>query len=228
MSVCSASPPPKELAPAVASCVRRYGDYQGFLGKLGLEVAAKLVPVWQDEMICATAGSDGMVRVPTLEIASWAFGHDKVTAWLMSYVANVNAFFLGGNVDKKMTPAQIEDASATIQANYRHLLCSEVPVVFTRIKAGRYGKAYGVIDAGMICNCFQQYMEGRNAERVEIHRRKEHERAAKAVAERGREETMSLEEFRKSVHYAELKMSGKADAMDEFIDTFKIFDKEDE
>lgn len=228
MSVCAASRAPRALAPAVASCVGKYGDFAGFLSKLGLEAAQRLVPVWQDEMMLPEPGKDGLVRVPTLEIASWAFGHDRMTAWLMSYIANVNSFFLGGSVDKKMTPAQIEDAAATILSNYGSLLCSEAPVVFSRIKGGRYGKAYGVIDAGMICNCFQQYMEGRAAERAEIYRRKERERAERARLERQKEKTMSLDEFRQSVAYAELQMAGKADALEGFVERFKIFGKEDE
>lgn len=228
MSVCGGSRPPEALAPAVASAMRKYGDFDGFLAKLGLEAAQRLVPVWQDEMMLPLPGRDGLVRVPTLEIASWAFGYERITAWLMSYIVNVNSFFLGGNVDKKMTPAQIEDAAATIQANYGRLLCSEVPVVFSRIKGGRYGKAYGVIDAGMICNCFQQYLEGRPAERAEIYRRKERLKAERERKERGAETTMSLDEFRKSVAYAEMQMAGKADVLEEFVDRFKLFDDDGE
>lgn len=212
----------------MASCLGKYGDYAGFLSKLGLEAARRIVPVWQDEMLLPEPGKDGMVRVPTMEIASWAFGHDRMTAWLMSYIVNVNSFFLGGNVDKKMTPAQIEDAAATILSNYGYLLCSEAPVVFSRIKGGRYGKAYGVIDAGMICNCFQQYVDGRAAERAEIYRRKERERAERARRERRSEKTMSLDEFRKSVAYAELQMTGQADALESFVERFKILGDGDE
>lgn len=228
MSVCGGSRPPEALAPAVASAVGKYGDFNGFLAKLGFEAAQRLVPVWQDEMMLPLPGKDGLVRVPTLEIASWAFGHEKITAWLMSYIANVNSFFLGGNVEKKMTPAQIEDAAATIQANYGKLLCSEVPVVFSRIKGGKYGKAYGVIDAGMICNCFQQYLDGRPAERSEIYRRKERAKAERERKAREAERTMSLDEFRRSVAYAELRMAGKAEALEDFVDRFKLFDNDGE
>lgn len=223
MSVCGDSRPPDYLAPAVTHAVGRYGDFEGFLSKLGFEAAQRLIPMWGNDMILPLPDKDGHVKVPTLEIASWAFGYDKITAWLMSYIVNVNSFFLGNNVEKKMTPAQIEDAAATIQANYGKLLCSEVPVIFSRIKAGRYGKAYGVIDAGMICNCFQQYLEGRAAERAEIYRRKEKEKVERERKARAAERTMSLDEFRKTTAYAELQMTGKADALESFVDKFKLF-----
>lgn len=212
---------PKELRPAVGLCLRRYGDYDTFVKKLGIEKQSWLVANWQDDLICVPDDGNGHVLVPTVEIARHAFGYERVQAWLMSYIINLNSFLLGTNPDKKMTGAQMEEAAAVMMDNYgRTLFVTEIPLLFSRIKAGKYGKAYGVVDGGMVLNCVQQYLDRRPEEKAAILKEKERERWRREAEEDAKKPRMSLEEWRRTVHYAELQMQGVADRIDSFAEKF--------
>ena len=210
---------PTEYKAGVKKCLDKYKTYEGFLTKLNIDATAKLLPEWQDEMICPF-DDKGDVKVPTLLIASITFGKDRIMAWLMSYIVNVNSFFLGSNVERKMTPSQMEDASLVILQNYGNLFVSEIPVVFARIKGGKYGKAYGVIDGGMICNCFELYINDRNEERAEIFKRKERARIERKREEDSKVKSISFDEFKTTLIYADLEMSGKTKGFEEFVKKF--------
>ena len=212
---------PPDMKPAVNRCAARYKSFEGFLDKLGLAKQQWLVANFHDDLIYVPHDGKGHVLVPTLEIASMTFGYPNIQAWLMSYIANVNTFFLGSNPEKKMSGAQIEDAAGTIIDAYgKTIFVTEIPVIFMRIKSGRYGKAYGVIDGGMILNCFQLYIEARVNEKAEIHRRKEHEKFIKMQEEWAKSPLMSLDEWRSTVQYADLKMRGDADNIEKFAEKF--------
>lgn len=210
---------PTEYKAGVDKCLSKYKTYDGFLAKLNIDATAKLLPEWQDEMICPF-DDKGDIRVPTLLIASVTFGKDRIMAWLMSYIVNVNSFFLGSNVERKMTPSQMEDASLVILQNYGNLFVSEIPVVFARIKGGKYGKAYGVIDGGMICNCFELYINDRNEERAEIFKRKERAKIEKRRAEDEKVKSISFDEFKNTLTYADLEIAGKTKGLEEFVKKF--------
>lgn len=210
---------PTEYKAGVKKCLDKYKTYDGFLTKLNIDATAKLLPEWQDEMICPF-DDKGDVKVPTLLIASVTFGKDRIMAWLMSYIVNVNSFFLGSNVERKMTPSQMEDASLVILQNYGNLFVSEIPVVFARIKGGKYGKAYGVIDGGMICNCFELYINDRNEERAEIFKRKERTRIERKKEKDSKVKSISFDEFKTTLIYADLEMSGKTKGLEEFVKKF--------
>lgn len=210
---------PTEYKAGVEKCLSKYKTYEVFLAKLNIDATAKLLPEWQDEMICPF-DDKGDIRVPTLLIASVTFGKDRIMAWLMSYIVNVNSFFLGSNVERKMTPSQMEDASLVILQNYGNLFVSEIPVVFARIKGGKYGKAYGVIDGGMICNCFELYINDRNEERAEIFKRKERAKIEKRRAVDEKVKSISFDEFKNTLTYADLEMAGKTKGLEEFVKKF--------
>lgn len=182
-----------------------------------------LIQRWHDEMICPKPDSHGFITMPTLRIATLSFGQERVMAWLMTYIVNVNSFLLGDNVDKKMTPSQMEDASSVILDNYgEYLFCSEIPVIFSRIKAGKYGKAYGVVDGGMICNCFQLYLNGRSEEIAAIHKSRERERIKRRDEEWSKQKTVNLSEWRNSVEYKEMQLTGQAEVFEDFVKRFDL------
>lgn len=220
-TVCVASSIPTEYRPAVSKCLTKYATYRDFVDKLSPNAVARLLPQWEDAMIYPL-DLKGEVKVPTVYVASLAFGREPVMAWLMAYVVDVNSFFLGTSTDKKMTPGQMEEAASVLMQNYGNLLVSEPPVIFSRIKGGRYGKAYGVVDGGMLCNCFQQYMEGRMEERAMIHKRMEGERIKRRNAEWSKEHSMSFDEYKSTVGYAKLQMAGKAKEVEDFVTKFDL------
>lgn len=219
MSVSDGLLVPIEYKTQVDKCIIKYKSFDGFLSKLNIAATDKLIPIWQDDMILPFT-DNGEITVPTIFVASLAFGREKIMAWLMSYIVNVNSFFLGSNPEKKMTPAQMEDAASVLIQNYGNLFVSETPIIFSRIKGGRYGKAYGVVDGGMLCNCFTLYMEGRGEEQAQIHKRKEAERIKRREEEWAKQSRMSFEEFKKTVDYAELEMNGTADKLESFVNKF--------
>ncbi len=212
---------PADFKPAVDKCLAKYPTYENFLAKLSPAAADRLLPDWESAMIYPL-DIDGNVKVPTVKVASMAFGRERVIAWLMAYVVSVNSFFLGASPDKKMTPGQMEEAASIILQNYNHLLVSEIPVVFSRIKGGRYGKAYGVVDGGMLCNCFEQYAEGRMEERASIHKRVSAEKARRMHEQWQKEDTMSFDEFKGTIDYARIQMSGQADKLEKFVTKYDM------
>ena len=180
-----------------------------------------LVANWQDDLICVPDDGNGHVLVPNLRIASLAFGYERVQAWLMTYLANLNSFLLGPNPEKKMTPAQIEEAASVIIDNYgQTLFVTEIPLIFSRIKAGKYGKSYGVVDGGMVLNCIQLYLDRRPEEKAGILKAKERERWRREAEEDDKKPRMSLDEWRKTMGYAELRIAGVADNIDAFAEKF--------
>ncbi len=214
---------PKDVKPAVDRCVKRYGSYENFLKKLGIGNAGLLVANYQNDLICVPDDGQGHVLVPTIEIAAMAFSYQKIQAWLMTYIANVNSFFLGADPDKKMSGAQIEDAAGVIIDAYgKTIFVTEVPVIFTRIKAGRYGKAYGVVDGGMILNCINLYLQARQNEKAEILKQRAHDKAMREYEEDMKKPRMSLDEWRKTRQYAELEMQGLANDIDSFAKKFDL------
>lgn len=214
---------PAELKPAVDRCVKRYKSYENFLAKLGIDKAQTLVANYQDQLICVPDDGKGHVLVPTIEIACKAFGFERIQAWLMTYIINANAFLLGSNTEKKMTPSQIEEAASLIIQNYgRGIFVTEIPVIFARIKGGRYGKVYGCIDGGMILNCFELYLEQRTVEKAQIYRQMEKERIARRELEESKLPRMSLEEWQQTMQYQELKMEGKVENIEAFMKRFDL------
>ena len=65
----------------------------------------------------------------------------------------------------------------------------------------------------MIMNCFTQYLEGRQQELDVIWRRKDEEEDAKTPR-------MSLDEWRQSLQYAEMKAAGISDNIEELASKF--------
>lgn len=207
----------------MSRCLARYKSYEGFLAKLGLEHMFGLIQEWHEVMISPKPDGRGLIAMPTMRIAALAFGREPIMAWLMTYIVNVNSFLLGGNTEKKMTPAQMEDASSVILDNYgERLFCSEIPIVFSRIKGGKFGKAYGVIDGGMICNCFQLYLEGRGEEIAAIHKKRERERIRRRDEEWARQEIVDMGKWRSSVEYHELALTGEAEKIEDFMQRFDL------
>lgn len=222
---------PKNLLPAVQRCVDRYRTFENFINKLGYSKQSYLVANFQDDLICVPRDNKGHVLIPTVQMASYAFSYDKIKAWLLEYIINLNEFILGLNPDKKMTPNQQEEATELIIGNYgRQLFVTEIPVIFSRIKAGYYGKAYGIIDGSMIMNCFTQYLEGRQQELDVIWRRKDAEARRRQEEEDAKTPRMSLDEWRQSLQYAEMKAAGISDNIEELAsklncEVFKTNDK---
>ena len=212
---------PKNLLPAVQRCVDRYHTFENFINKLGYSKQSYLVANFQDDLICVPRDKQGHVLIPTVQMASYAFSYDRIKAWLLEYIINLNEFILGLNPDKKMTPNQQEEATELIIGNYgRQLFVTEIPVIFSRIKAGYYGKAYGIIDGSMIMNCFTQYLEGRQQELDVIWRRKDEEARRRQEEEDAKTTRMSLDEWRQSLQYAEMKAAGISDNIEELASKF--------
>ena len=214
---------PADMELAVGSCLRRYGSFDKFLSKLGVDRQSYLVANWKDDLICVPDDGNGHVLVPNIRIAALAFGYEKIQAWLMTYLVNLNSFLLGSNPEKKMTGSQIEEAAAVIIDNYgQTIFVTEVPLIFSRIKAGKYGKSYGVIDGGMVLNCIQLYLDGRPLEKAEILKIKERKRLREEAERDAMKPRMSLDEWRQTMRYAELKSIGLVDNIEAFAKKFDL------
>lgn len=151
----------------VADMLQRYGSAEQFL------------KLFTPDLQIATARNEARAYLgsaPSLEVISEGYGWQTAVVWLCIQIENLNNFT---GVREKMPVARQKDLAALILAEYPNLKASEVLLFFHRLKCGRYGRFYGMVDALFITSSLLQFMEQR---RTEIIRYKEElERARKAT-----------------------------------------------
>lgn len=69
-----------------------------------------------------------------------------------------------------MTVARQKDLAALILAEYPNLKASEILLFFHRLKCGRYGRFYGMVDALFITSSLLQFTEQRRADIIPLQR----------------------------------------------------------
>lgn len=79
----------------------------------------------------------------------------------MAQLEDVNDFV---GIKRKMSVAQMEHLAQIISIEYYYLKASEIHLFLFRLKAGRYGQFYGVIDPlkitqALTCFCHERQLE---------------------------------------------------------------------
>lgn len=98
---------------------------------------------------------------PSLEVMAEGYGWQTVIVWLCILIENLNNFT---GVREKMPVARQRDLAALILAEYPLLKASEILLFFHRLKCGRYGRFYGMVDALFITSSLLQFTEQRRAD----------------------------------------------------------------
>lgn len=141
---------------------------------------------------------------PSLKLLCDTYGYNKICLWIAGIIGNINLMSLGDNPEKKMNSAQIVDCAESIVSNYSALKAAEIMLFLSRVKAGKYGKFYGVIDGMAICNFLNDYCE----ERKEL-LRIAHAKLQKSQQEKNRQMIEEFEKFKKTLEYAESQINQK-------------------
>lgn len=136
----------------VADMRKRYGPAKQFL------------KLFTPDLQIATARNEARAYLgsaPSLEVIAEGYGWQTVIVWLCIQIENLNNFT---GVREKMTVARQKDLAALILAEYPNLKASEILLFFHRLKCGRYGRFYGMVDALFITSSLLQFTEQRRAD----------------------------------------------------------------
>ena len=131
---------------------KRYGPAEQFL------------KLFTPDLQIATARNEARAYLgsaPSLEVIAEGYGWQTVIVWLCIQIENLNIFT---GVREKMTVARQKDLAALILAEYPNLKASEILLFFHRLKCGRYGRFYGMVDALFITSSLLQFTEQRRAD----------------------------------------------------------------
>lgn len=95
---------------------------------------------------------------PTLNEIDAAYGKNAGAAWLMPQLFSVGEF---AGVREKMDEQQTLELAMVIRAKYGFLTVTELMYFFFNLKAGKYGKFYGVVDPMVITEALGVFLDER-------------------------------------------------------------------
>jgi len=136
---------------------------------------------------------------PSLKLLCDTYGKNKVCLWIASLIGNINLMALGSDTSKKMTAEQIADCAKGIVSNYDILKAAELMLFISRLKAGKYGKFYGVIDGMTICNALNDYLKERNEILCQAHNKLQ-----ESIQEKNKVMIEKWNEYQNTLEYAEM------------------------
>lgn len=140
-------------------------------------------------------------KAPALETVVSGYGEDTAVVLLCLLVEDVNNFV---GVKEKMPVSRQKELAGIILTEYPVLKVTELLLFFHRLKCGRYGRFYGMVDALFITSALLQFMEERRKEvaRYKAAREKEREQGACPSATGGitYDEYLALKRRKESNH----------------------------
>lgn len=98
---------------------------------------------------------------PSQETVCLGYGEQTAVVWNCIQLENINLF---AGVKEKMPVARQKELSRMLIAEYPYLKVTELLLFFHRLKCGRYGRFYGMVDALFITNALVQFMDERHTE----------------------------------------------------------------
>lgn len=120
---------------------------------------------------------------PTLETVAGGYGEEVAIVWICVEVENLNNF---AGVKEKMPVGRQKELARVILAEYPRLKTSELLLFFHRIKSGRYGRFYGMVDALFITNALVQFMDERQTETARFKADRQRRQRLAAASSTGR------------------------------------------
>lgn len=147
----------------VADMTARYGNAEKFLNtfKPDMQVmAARYV----ERAYFGTA--------PMLETVCLGYGELAAMVFICALLEDINLFV---GVKEKMPVNRQRELSRLVLAEYPYLKVTELLLFFHRLKCGRYGRFYGMVDALTVTSALMQFMGERLTEtnRFKAARKKE-------------------------------------------------------
>lgn len=136
----------------VADMRTRYGNAEKFLNTFNPDMQVATAR-YAERAYFGTA--------PSLETVCLGYGEQTAIVWSCIQLENINMF---AGVKEKMPVARQRDLSRLLVAEYPSLKVTELLLFFHRLKCGRYGRFYGMVDALFITSALVQFMEERRTE----------------------------------------------------------------
>ena len=136
----------------VADMRTRYGNAEKFLNTFNPDMQVATAR-YAERAYFGTA--------PSLETVCLGYGEQTAIVWNCIQLENINLF---AGVKEKMPVARQRELSRLLMAEYPYLKVTELLLFFHRLKCGRYGRFYGMVDALFITSALVQFMEERRTE----------------------------------------------------------------
>lgn len=147
----------------VADMTARYGNAEKFLNtfKPDMQVMAAR---YAERAYFGTA--------PMLETVCLGYGELAAMVFICALLEDINLFV---GVKEKMPVNRQRELSRLVLAEYPYLKVTELLLFFHRLKCGRYGRFYGMVDALTVTSALMQFMGERLTEtnRFKAARKKE-------------------------------------------------------
>jgi hypothetical protein len=113
---------------------------------------------------------------PSLLVIGLGYGMQALEVFLCMQLEDLNLFT---GVKTKLPMDRQRELASLIRAEYPQLKASEALLFFQRLKCGRYGRFYGMVDALFITSALGQFMQERRIDLIRIdEERKEREKNA--------------------------------------------------
>lgn len=127
---------------------------------------------------------------PAMRTVAGGYGEEVAVVWICIEVENVNNF---AGVKEKMPVARQKELARLILTEYPRLKVSELLLFFHRLKCGRYGRFYGMVDALFITSALVQFMDERQTETA--HYKAEQQRLLAALSASASEGGLTFLEY---------------------------------
>lgn len=129
----------------MTNILKEYGNQMSFLSKFPPDLQC-LVAEHEDRAF--------MGRAPSLGLLKKTYGKKTATMWLIPQIWDLCEYT---NSKGKLDERQIEMLAEMISIEYGYMKVTELMLFFYRLKCGRYGKFYGVIDPMAIMIALDQF-----------------------------------------------------------------------
>lgn len=133
---------------------RKYGSPAEFMVRFSPVIQRKLRELGIDYVEASR------YDYPTIGELKEAYGSDMVHAWLCVMVENLNDFC---GVKQKMTDEQKEEVAHILMCECVRINIAEVALFFDKVKRGKFGEYYGILDTVRTMKILMSFMGERSA-----------------------------------------------------------------
>lgn len=148
------------LQNAIQTTLNKYGDASKFL----LTFSPSIQTTVAQNVERAFLGT-----APTINVICKTYNSEIAISWIMAQLENINDFC---GVNNKMQTEQMEEVARIISVDFYYLKVTELLLFFHRLKSGKYGSFYGVIDAIKVMESLSKFSQERITEINSFERKK--------------------------------------------------------
>ena len=149
--------------------LQAYGDQRSFLGKFTPDLQ---ITVAKHEKRAFLG------KAPSLGLIKATYGENTAVMWLMPQIWDLCEYT---NSRGKLNEIQAKNLAEMISVEYGYMKVTEIMLFFHRLKCGRYGKFYGVVDPMAIMMALDEFRKERN-EFLMVNKPKEKDDGVKRIS----------------------------------------------